>query len=275
MAKRHIDIVILSDVHLGTVGCHAAELLQYLKSIDPKIIILNGDIFDMWNYKKSYFPNEHMKVIQYLIKMTTKGKKVYYITGNHDEMLRRFSDMKLANFYLIDKLILNINDKKVWIFHGDVFDISIKYTKFLAKLGGHGYDLLIILNQYLNRILKFFGKQPYSFSKKIKNSVKKAVQFVDDFEQTAARLAIESGYDYVICGHIHQPKMKEIITDQGSVKYLNSGDWVENLTALEYSNHTWEIYTYTAAEFITKDSGDDHQDLIKVELTELFEIPAY
>lgn len=269
--KRPVDIVILSDVHLGTVGCHASELLHYLKSIDPRILILNGDIFDMWNYRKSYFPKEHMKVIQRLIKMTTQGKQVYYITGNHDELLRQFSDMELSNFYLVDKLLLNIEGKRAWIFHGDVFDISMKYTKFLAKLGSIGYDLLILLNKQVNHLLKSIGKQPYSFSKRIKNSVKKAVQFVDDFEATAAKLAIDKGYDYVICGHIHQPKMKTVSTEKGSVLYLNSGDWVENLTALEYHRGNWEIYHYPQG-VKAEEHADDTAEYAKVEWPEMLEI---
>lgn len=242
--KRQLDVVVISDVHLGTYGCHAKELYLYLKSIEPKKLILNGDIIDIWAYNKNYFPKTHMNVIKQLFKMAAKGVEIYYVTGNHDDLLRRFSDFNVANIYLVDKLILRLNSQRAWIFHGDVFDISMKHTTKLAKLGGKAYDYLILLNRYANIFLKKIGKQPYSFSKRIKDSVKKAIKYVNDFEQTAADLAIEKNYDYVICGHIHQPQKRMVTTEKGSVMYLNSGDWVENLTALEYYEQEWHIYQY-------------------------------
>jgi len=242
--KRLLDVVVISDVHLGTYGCHAKELCHYLKSIKPNKLILNGDIIDIWAYKKNYFPKWHLNVIRQLFKMAANGVEIYYITGNHDDLLRRFSDLNIANICLTDKLLLNLNGRTAWIFHGDVFDISMKHTTKLAKLGGQAYDYLIILNRYVNQLLKKMGKQPYSFSKKIKDSVKKAVKYVNDFEQTAARIAIDKRYDFVICGHIHQPQKREIKTDKGSVIYLNSGDWVENLTSLEFCNNHWDIFQY-------------------------------
>ncbi len=247
MEKKQLDVVVISDVHLGTYGCHAKELHLYLKSIEPKKLILNGDIIDIWAHNKNYFPKEHMNVIKQLFKMAAKGVEIYYITGNHDDLLRRFSDFNVANIYLVDKLVLKIKQQRAWIFHGDVFDISMKHTTKLAKLGGKAYDYLILLNRYVNIIMKKMGKQPYSFSKRIKDSVKKAIKYVNDFEQTAADLAIEKNYDFVICGHIHQPQMRMVTTEKGSVMYLNSGDWVENLTALEYYNNDWHIYKYEAS----------------------------
>ena len=122
MKKRKVEICVISDVHLGTYGCHASELLDYLDSIKPKILILNGDIIDIWQFRKSYFPKSYLKVVKKLISFTSKGTKVYYITGNHDEMLRKFSDTHMGNFSLIDKLVLNLDGKKAWFFHGDVFD---------------------------------------------------------------------------------------------------------------------------------------------------------
>jgi UDP-2,3-diacylglucosamine pyrophosphatase LpxH len=132
-----------------------------------------------------------------------------------------------------------------WIFHGDVFDATTKGSaKIIAKLGGQGYDFLIWLNHWSNKLLTFFGKEKMSFSKKIKNSVKKAVSWIADFEQTAAELAIEKGFDYVVCGHIHQPQMRTVTNEKGSVTYLNSGDWIENLTALEYNAREWNIHYF-------------------------------
>lgn len=244
MKKRKIELVVLSDVHLGTYGCHAKELLQYLNSIKPKILVLNGDIIDIWQFRKSYFPKSHLKVIRKIIDFTSKGTKVYYLTGNHDEMLRKFSGTNFGNFKLDDKLVLDLDGSQAWIFHGDVFDASVQHSKWIAKLGGWGYDYLILLNRFINWCLHKLGKEPYSFSKKIKGSVKKAVKFISDFETTATELAIEKGYDYVICGHIHEPKITEIENKHGKTMYLNSGDWIENLTALEYNKKRWKLYRY-------------------------------
>jgi len=245
MIKRPVDVAVISDVHLGTYGCHANELLTYLKSISPQILVLNGDIIDGWQFSKRYFPVSHMSVIKEIFSLASKGTRVVYITGNHDEALRRYSDLSLGNFLLTDKFLLEIDGKTTWIFHGDVFDNTTKGSaKILAKLGGHGYDLLILLNRLVNFISKMLGKEKVSLSKKVKIAVKKAVTYINNFETTVAELAIEQKYDNVICGHIHMPAKKKIETTTGSVMYLNSGDWIENLTALEYTDKEWTIYQH-------------------------------
>ena len=242
--KREVEIVVLSDIHLGTYGCHAAEVLNYLKSVSPKHLILNGDIIDIWQFKKKYWPKEHMQLVQYVLGLITAGVKVTYITGNHDEMLRRFEGLTLGNFTIENKLVLDLPDGKAWIFHGDVFDVTMQYSKWLSRLGAHGYDLLILLNRFINKVLESMGKDKMSLSKRVKNSVKGAVKFINQFEFTAAEIAIENNYQYVICGHIHQPEMRTITTKKGEVKYLNSGDWVEHLTALEFNGKSWRIFDY-------------------------------
>jgi UDP-2,3-diacylglucosamine pyrophosphatase LpxH len=250
MNKRHPDVVVLSDVHLGTYGCHARELVQYLKSISPQLLILNGDIIDGWQFNKSYFPASHLQVIKEILCMLDQGTRVVYVTGNHDEMLRRYSDLQLGNFQLTDKLVIEMNGKRTWIFHGDVFDATTKGSaKIIAKLGGWGYDWLILLNRFINWMLIQLGQPKMSLSKKVKNGVKKAVRWIGDFEQTAAELAINKGYDYVICGHIHQPQHRTIQTEEGTVTYLNSGYWIENLTALELTQQEWSIYHYKEEDY--------------------------
>ncbi|MCU0388139.1 MAG: UDP-2,3-diacylglucosamine diphosphatase [Chitinophagaceae bacterium] len=250
MQKRSPEVVVISDVHLGTYGCHAAELLHYLRSINPRLLVINGDFIDIWNFSKRYFPASHLEVIKEVMHMVSNGTRVIYITGNHDELLRKYSDMQLGNFTITDKVVMEINGKMVWIFHGDVFDSTTKGSaKMLAKLGGHGYDLLILINRMVNWTLELFGREKMSFSKKVKNGVKKAVKWIGDFEQTAAELAIEKDYDYVICGHIHQPQQRIIETAKGKVTYLNSGDWVENLTSLEYEHGEWKIQTFDTKAF--------------------------
>jgi len=242
--KRELDLVILSDIHLGTYGCHAEELLRYLKSIKPKTIILNGDIIDMWQFSKRYWPKSHMQIIKHITGLLAKGTKIVYLTGNHDEMLRKFAGFRIGSFQIDNKKVVTLDGKKAWIFHGDVFDVTMQNSKWLAKLGAVGYDTLILINTFVNFILRLFGKRKISLSKRIKDSVKQAVKFINDFEVTAADIAISKGYDYVVCGHIHCPEMKRIVTDKGEVMYLNSGDWVENLTSLEYSHNSWKIYHY-------------------------------
>lgn len=248
-AKREVEIAVISDVHLGTYGCHAKELLKYLKSIKPKAIVLNGDIIDIWQFSKRYWPETHMKVVRKLMKFVVEGVPVYYLTGNHDELLRKFADMNMGAFYLQNKLVLELDGKKAWFFHGDIFDVTMQHSKWLAKLGAVGYDTLILINSFVNWFLVLMGRDKMSFSKRIKARFKDAVKFINGFEQTAAELAAEKGYEYVVCGHIHQPEIRTIATDSGSVTYLNSGDWVENLTALEYYNKSWKIFKYEHKDF--------------------------
>lgn len=245
MNRRSVELVVISDVHLGTFGCHANELIQYLRSIHPKTLVLNGDIVDIWQFSKRYFPQSHMQVIKEIFSLLSLGTRVVYITGNHDEIMRRYSDLTIGQLELTDKLILELDGKITWIFHGDVFDLTTRGSaKIIAKLGGYGYDLLILLNRAINHVMNMLGKEKMSLSKQVKNGVKKAVSWINNFEQTAAELAIENKYDYVICGHIHQPQQREITTEKGTVTYLNSGDWIENLTSLEYEEGKWTIYHY-------------------------------
>ena len=257
MKRRAVDLVVISDVHLGTYGCHSKELLNYLKSIQPKTLVLNGDIIDIWQFKKSYWPESHMKVIRQILKFVSNGVPVHYLTGNHDEMLRKFDDFHLGSFNIKNKLVLELGEERAWIFHGDVFDVTMQYSKWLAKLGAIGYDTLILLNSFVNWVLTLLKREKMSFSKKVKASFKNAVKFINSFEQTAAELAIDKGYQFVICGHIHQPEIRTITTDKGSVTYLNSGDWVENLSALEYHNGEWLIYKYDPKNFADKHLEED------------------
>jgi len=244
MKKRPVELVVISDVHLGTYGCHATELLKYLKSIKPQTIVLNGDIIDAWQFSKRYWPKSHMQVVKHITGLIGKGVKVYYIPGNHDEVMRKFAGFKIGTFSIVNKIIIPLSGGKAWFFHGDVFDVTMRYSKWLAKLGAVGYDALILINSFVNFFSVKMGKGKISLSKRVKDKVKTAVKFINDFEKTASDIAIEKGYKYVVCGHIHQPCMRRILTDDGETTYLNSGDWIENLTALEYNNKNWRIYHY-------------------------------
>jgi UDP-2,3-diacylglucosamine pyrophosphatase LpxH len=245
--RRRVDILVISDIHLGTYGCHAKELLHYLKSIKPGIVVLNGDIIDVWQFSKSYWPSSHMKVVKHLMKWIGKGVKTYYITGNHDELLRRFTGMRIGSLSIVNKIVITLPDgKKAWMFHGDVFDVTMQHSRWLAKLGSKGYDMLILLNRLANFISeRMLKKGKISLSRKIKESVKTAVAYINNFEQTSAGIGISNKYDYVVCGHIHHPEIRRISNSEGSITYLNSGDWVENLSALEYTDGEWSIYRFS------------------------------
>ncbi len=268
--KRKVELVVISDVHLGTYGCHAKELVQYMKSIKPGTVVLNGDIIDIWQFSKSYWPKAHMQVIKQIISWATKGTKVYYITGNHDEMLRRFEGFKLGSLKIENKLILELDGKKAWIFHGDVFDVTMQNARWLTKLGSIGYDLLIHINAACNWTLQKMGKEKISLSKRIKNSVKQAVKFINNFEETCAEIAIDNKYDYVLCGHIHHPEIKTITNTNGSVIYMNSGDWVENLSALEYHDQKWSMFNYKEHQFNETEEDNEDDAMIYAEKTEIF-----
>ncbi|MDF2454404.1 MAG: UDP-2,3-diacylglucosamine hydrolase [Cytophagaceae bacterium] len=269
MKKRPVELVVISDVHLGTYGCHAVELLKYLKSIKPQTIILNGDIIDAWQFSKRYWPKSHMQVVKHITGLIGKGVKVYYIPGNHDEVMRKFVGFKIGTFCIVNKIILPLSGGKAWFFHGDVFDVTMRYSKWLAKLGAVGYDALILINSFVNYFSVKMGKGKISLSKRVKDKVKSAVKFINDFEKTASDIAIEKGYKYVVCGHIHQPEMRRIVTDEGETIYLNSGDWIENLTALEYNNKNWRIYHYHQDKVAAKTKIED--DASTSNYKELFE----
>jgi UDP-2,3-diacylglucosamine pyrophosphatase LpxH len=250
MDRRSVDVVVISDIHLGTYGCRAKELLNYLRSIKPNMLILNGDIIDGWQFSKRFFPSLHMQVIKELMQFLTNGTRVVYITGNHDEMMRKYTDLHIGNFSLTDKLVIEIDHRVTWIFHGDVFDNTTQGSaRFMARLGSQGYGLLILFNRALNGVLNFFGKEKVSISKRVMEGVNKAVAKVNDLEVIASTLAIRKKYDYVICGHIHRPSIRRFENAEGKTIYLNSGDWVEHMSSLEYQNHEWKLFQYEAKDF--------------------------
>jgi UDP-2,3-diacylglucosamine pyrophosphatase LpxH len=242
--KRKVEVAVLSDIHLGTRGCHAKELCKYLKSIKPRILILNGDIIDFWQFSKRYWPNAHMKVIKQIIAMASKGTNTYYITGNHDETLRKFAGSKIGNFHIVNKLLLDLDGQRTWFFHGDVFDVIMQHSKWLARLGAIGYDGLILLNTFVNYISRLLGRGKVSLSKTVKDNVKSTLKYIHNYEETAVRLAIKNKVDAIVCGHIHQPEIRIIHSGDDTILYLNSGDWIENLTALEYNKKQWRIFSY-------------------------------
>ena len=240
-------------------------------SIDPKTIVLNGDIIDIWQFNKRHWDKYHTKVIKQVLKFVSNGTKVHYIAGNHDEALRRFLNFELEGFKITNKLSLNLNGKKAWFFHGDVFDVTMQHSRWLTRLGGFGYDFLILLNSLVNKILTLFGQEKFSFSKTIKNKVKAAVSFINKFESTVVSIALRNHYDYVVCGHIHQPCIKTIHTKDRSLTYLNSGDWIENMTALEYQENKWTLFEYDPVLFKNEKKDDQDYKDVKTLFSDLVE----
>lgn len=248
MISRKLEVSVISDIHLATHACKAKKVLKYLKSITPGMLVLNGDIFDSWRFSRNYFPKAHLKVVRQLVKMLEKGVHIFYITGNHDEFLRKFNQTKMGNLKIVNQLILELNGQKTWIFHGDIFDHIIHQAKWLAKLGASTYGLLTVINKLVNIFLKFLGFRELIIYKKMKMKLVKEKPELSKFEQAVSKTAAERDCGTVICGHTHVPKDKLIIDEKISVRYINCGDWVENCTAAEYDNGRWSLVHFTEDE---------------------------
>jgi UDP-2,3-diacylglucosamine pyrophosphatase LpxH len=242
--KNKYKAIIVSDLHLGTKDSKAKEFLQFLETHSTDLLILNGDIIDGWAIKRgSKLKNHHIKVIAKLLKYSKKTN-VVWIRGNHDDFLKDFIGSKLGNIeicedYRLENFVWDSYDtmipKHYYIFHGDVIDVFITKYKWLAKIGSIGYDLALWINRWYNRYREW-KKLPYkSISKDIKSGVKSATNYINDFEINAIKMAQKNNCYGVICGHIHQPADRII----NNSHYLNSGDWVENRTAilLDFDNN--------------------------------------
>ena len=264
--KRNLDILVISDLHLGTYGSEADEVLAYLDSINADKIVINGDFVDIMLFNKRFWPSSHMKVIKYFLDLISQGKEIYYVTGNHDELMRKFLNFKIQNFKIVNQIVLDTDDGKVWIFHGDVFDFSIQ-TQWLTKLAGFLYDYMIIFNSWINKkIMRPLGQKRLNFSKTIKSNVKTAVQYFANFEMKASKVAQKNGYKYVVCGHIHTPKIESFNINGEEVIYMNSGDWLESLSSLEYVDNKWSIYMHKRTEQEYKGDNDSRIEMTNKEL---------
>lgn len=245
-AIRKLDISVISDVHLATLASKAKHLLKYLKSIQPKTLVLNGDIIDSWRFSRNYFPKAHLKVIRQLVKMIEKGVRVVYITGNHDDVFRKFNNTHLGNFSIVNQLELTVGNQKTWIFHGDVFDHIIHHSPWLAKFGAAAYGFLTAFNRFLNVILKIFGGKDMILYKSMKDRISKEKKVLTNFELAIANAALSKEIDLVICGHTHIPVDKTIKTEKGTIRYINCGDWVEHFSAAECIDGNWSLNCFTS-----------------------------
>ena len=226
----HYKAVFISDVHLGTPGCQAHALLEFLKRDTCDQLYLIGDIIDGWALRRRwYWPQAHNDVIQKLLRKARKGCQVIYVPGNHDEFARQFVNHQFGGIEVLEEAVhVTVDGRKLWIVHGDYFDAVIHCAKWLAYLGDHAYELALKLNRYLNHARARLGMPYWSLSAYLKLRVKKALNYVTDFERAVAHEARRQGYQGVVCGHIHHAEIREI----DGITYCNDGDWVESMSAL-------------------------------------------
>lgn len=246
---RHIDIVVLADVHLGASTSKATEVLDYLDSITPDTLVIAGDFIDLDRVKQGSLKQDHLSVVRRVLDLAHNGTKVYYLTGNHDAGLRKFGNLALGDLHIRQELILQFDGEKHYFFHGDCLDSAVKYKLSSFRVDGFWRKLVDVYDKIGVSLLKLLGSQKWSLASEVKTNPTEALAYVEVFERAAARLAESKGCDHVICAHIHQPKI-ELKSIRGKVlKYLNAGDWVENMTALEYRFGKWKLYQYDADDF--------------------------
>ena len=241
--NNHYKTIVISDVHLGTAGSKVKELNRFLKYNTCETLVLNGDIIDAWQLKKSgAWKRKHTRFFQRILKMIEEhDTHVIYLRGNHDDFLDQILPMKVGNFEIVSDYILTFEDKSYYVVHGDIFDAITSRMKWLSQLGDVGYTFLLWINKWYNHYRSRKGLPYYSLSQKIKSKVKSAVNYISDYEQQLSDLAKSKGCQGVICGHIHHPEIK----DYDGIKYLNSGDWVESLSALVQDwDGEWSLVYY-------------------------------
>ncbi len=267
MKKRKLEVVVISDIHLGTRECKAEELLIYLSSIKPKMLVLNGDIFGS-KPGKNPFPKSHIKVVKKILSFLSDGTKVYYLTGGPQENLKNFADRQLSGLRFQDRLILELDGKSTCILHGGIFDISPRWATWLGKLGTLGYRILCVYRQINQKAGKREGPNKISQDPKVRSMALSTTDAMSKFDRTAAEMAIHNDYDTMICGYSHQPRKAVFENSKGKCLYLNSGDWTDSLTALEYSLKRWKLYSFSLDK-LTAFYGDEalndlnFQDMLK------------
>jgi len=255
-ASKHFRTLFFSDVHLGSRGCQAHLLLDFMRFHDAESIYLVGDIVDGWRLRRSwYWPQEHNDVVQKFLRKARKGSRVVYIPGNHDEFLRDYVDTHFGGIELLDRAVhVTADGKRLLIIHGDQFDVVVRNARWLAHVGDKAYSTVLVLNTAFNRVRRRLGFGYWSLSAYLKLKVKNAVNYIGAFEEALAGEARRIGADGVVCGHIHHAQ----ITDTAGIRYINTGDWVESCTAVaEHHDGRLEIIRWTvAAEGIAPDDDD-------------------
>ena len=229
-APHRYRTIWLSDIHLGSSGCQANYLLDFLRHNESEYLYLVGDIIDGWQLKKGwYWPQAHNDVVQKVLRKARKGTQVVYIPGNHDEAARQFCNLAFGDIHVREEAFhTTLAGKRLWIVHGDLFDGVIQHARWLAYLGDSAYTAILVLNRWFNRVRAKLGFQYWSLSQYLKHQVKNAVNFISSFERVMTDEARRRGCDGVVCGHIHKAEIRDI----DGVLYCNDGDWVESRSAL-------------------------------------------
>lgn len=246
--KTHYKTLIISDVHLGTKGSKAKEIARFLKQFRCENLILNGDIIDGWQLKKSgSWKRKHTRFFNRILKlMENHQTQVYYLRGNHDDFLDQILPLQIGRLQILSDMTYESHGRKYFVTHGDIFDSVTTHFRWIAFLGDIGYTFLLWLNRIVNYYRFKAGLPYYSFSQYVKGKVKKAVSYIDDYESELAKMAKAKGCDGIICGHIHKPENRMI----DGIHYLNSGDWVESMSALaEDHEGNWELIHYRELDF--------------------------
>ena len=243
--KMKLRTIWISDVHLGTAGCQAGLLSDFLHSVECDTLYLVGDIVDGWRLRKGwYWPDQHNEVIRRVLKMAHRGTRVIYIPGNHDEMFRDYAGLSFGGVEVqLEAIHTTADGRNLLVTHGDAFDGIVLYARWLAFLGDQAYTLLLKANIVLNAVQRRLNLPYWSLSSYLKKRVKKAVQYIGQYEEVVAREASQRGVQGVVCGHIHCAEIRQF----GSITYYNDGDWVESCTALtEAKDGTMSIIDWAA-----------------------------
>jgi UDP-2,3-diacylglucosamine pyrophosphatase LpxH len=254
VGRLRVRTVWISDLHLGTPGCQAQALLDFLRDVQCETLYLVGDIIDGWQLRRSwYWPQSHNDVVQKLLRKVRKGTRVVFVPGNHDEFARHFVTHSFGGIEVVDDCMhVTADGRKLWVTHGDLFDGVIQCAKWLAYVGDAAYEFTLKVNRWFNRARARLGLPYWSLSRYLKHKVKRAVSYIDDFEAAVAREARQRGADGVVCGHIHHAEMREI---DGTL-YCNDGDWVESLTALvEHHDGRLEIIDRSASAVTVREAA--------------------
>ncbi|MDF1765339.1 MAG: UDP-2,3-diacylglucosamine diphosphatase [Gammaproteobacteria bacterium] len=260
--KLKVRSIFISDVHLGFRGCQADALLHFLHSTEAEYLFLVGDIVDFWSLKKvPYWPQQHTNVIRSILGKAKHNTKVIYIPGNHDEVMRQYVGHAFGNIEVHhDYVHETVDGKRLLVLHGDEFDVIVKNSKLLAKLGSRAYDLLLASNHIVNKFRKYFNFSYWSLAAYLKHKVKNAVEFISSFETALAHVAKEHKVDGVVCGHIHHAEIRQI----GDVLYCNDGDWVESCTTMvEHPDGRLELLHW--AERFERSTMSQVEELIGLE----------
>ncbi len=250
MDRRAVDLAVVSDVHLGTAACQAEALHAYLRSIAPRRLVLAGDIVDLWHLRSGAWTPAQTRVVRRVLKLASHGCEVTWLAGNHDGALRRFIPFTAAGIAVHDELLLDLDGVRTWFVHGDLADALIATPRWLALIGWHGYDVVQWLGDRLDGARRLVGLPRRSLAAAIKARIPAALRHAERFAGVMARLAAERGAGAVVCGHIHVPADRVIADRHPPVRYLNSGDWVDSLSALEWDAGRWRSVRWDQAAAI-------------------------